>query len=150
MIILVLDMLVRHTVLCCCILLWMKFLLVDKMAVVLADDNFRCIFINENYWIPIRISLKFVPRMFIWQQTSIGSGNGLALNRRQGIIWTNADSVQWRIFAALGGDELIPPGAIYQHVLLALFINTAANKRQISKHVEILSNDVTYCSLNIL
>ena len=26
-----------------------------------ADDNFKCIFLNENYKIPIRISLKFVP-----------------------------------------------------------------------------------------
>ena len=27
-----------------------------------ADDIFRCIFLNENVWIPIKISLKFVPR----------------------------------------------------------------------------------------
>ena len=34
----------------------------DKMAAMLADDIFKCIFLNENDWIPIRISLKFVPR----------------------------------------------------------------------------------------
>ena len=34
----------------------------DKMATILADDNFKCIFLNENDRIPIRISLKFVPR----------------------------------------------------------------------------------------
>ena len=34
----------------------------EKMAVILADDNFKCIFLNENDRIPIRISLKFVPR----------------------------------------------------------------------------------------
>ena len=28
----------------------------------LADDIFKCIFLNENAWIPIRISLKFVPK----------------------------------------------------------------------------------------
>ena len=33
----------------------------DKMAAILADDNFKCIFLNENDRIPIRISLKFVP-----------------------------------------------------------------------------------------
>ena len=33
----------------------------DKMAAVVADDNFKCIFLNENDEIPIRISLKFVP-----------------------------------------------------------------------------------------
>ena len=27
-----------------------------------ADDNFRYIFLSENYRIPIRISLKFVPK----------------------------------------------------------------------------------------
>ena len=32
------------------------------MAAILADDNFKCIFFNENDRIPIRISLKFVPR----------------------------------------------------------------------------------------
>ena len=31
------------------------------MAAILADDNFKCIFLNENYRIPIRISLKYVP-----------------------------------------------------------------------------------------
>ena len=32
------------------------------MAAILADDNFRYIFLNENDKIPIQISLKFVPR----------------------------------------------------------------------------------------
>ena len=30
------------------------------MAAILADDNFKCIFLNENDRIPIRLSLKFV------------------------------------------------------------------------------------------
>ena len=34
----------------------------DKMAAILADDNFKWIFLNENDRILIRISLKFVPR----------------------------------------------------------------------------------------
>ena len=34
----------------------------DKMAATLADDNFTCIFLNENDQIPIQISFKFVPR----------------------------------------------------------------------------------------
>ena len=33
----------------------------DKMAAILADDNFKCIFLNENDKIPIWISLKSVP-----------------------------------------------------------------------------------------
>ena len=36
----------------------------------------------------------------------IGLDNGLALNRHQAIIWTNADPVHWCIYVALGGDEL--------------------------------------------
>ena len=31
------------------------------MAAVLADDIFKCIFLNENDRIPIQISLKFIP-----------------------------------------------------------------------------------------
>ena len=34
----------------------------DKMAAILADDIFKCIFLNENDRIPIQVSLKFVPR----------------------------------------------------------------------------------------
>ena len=33
------------------------------MAAIVADNNFICIFLNENYKIPIWISLKFVPRI---------------------------------------------------------------------------------------
>ena len=32
--------------------------------------------------------------------------NGLALNKWQAIIWANADTIPWRIYASLGGDEL--------------------------------------------
>ena len=31
------------------------------MATILADDIFKCIFLNENDRIPIQISLQFVP-----------------------------------------------------------------------------------------
>ena len=41
-----------------------------------------------------------------WQWVSIGSGNGLALNRRQAITWTNANPFHRRIYAALGGDRV--------------------------------------------
>ena len=32
------------------------------MAAILADDNFKCIFLSEKFCILIRISLKFVPK----------------------------------------------------------------------------------------
>ena len=38
---------------------------------------------------------------------NIGLDNGLAPNRRQAIIWTNADPIKWHIYAALGWDELM-------------------------------------------
>ena len=52
----------------------------DKMAANLADDIFKCIFLNENYRITIQISLKFVPmsqvdntpalvQVMAWRQT---------------------------------------------------------------------------------
>ena len=34
----------------------------DKMAAILADDNFKCILLNENDRIAIQISVNFVPR----------------------------------------------------------------------------------------
>ena len=37
-------------------------LTLDKMAAILADDNFKCNFLNENDRILIQISLKFVTR----------------------------------------------------------------------------------------
>ena len=33
----------------------------DKMAAILADDIFKCIFLNEKFCILIRIALKFAP-----------------------------------------------------------------------------------------
>ena len=62
----------------------------DKMAAILTDANFKCIFLNGNDKIPIRISPRFVPKCPISNKASIGSGNGLASNRRQAITRTNA------------------------------------------------------------
>ena len=45
------------------------------------------IFVNENIWIPIKISLKFFLKGSL--TIFIGSDNGLAPSRRQAIIWTN-------------------------------------------------------------
>ena len=79
----------------------------DKMAASLADDNFKCIFLYENDIIPIRISLKFVPRSPMDNMLALVQ---IMAWRRPGdklIIWTNADPVHRRIYVALEGDELI-------------------------------------------
>ena len=72
------------------------------------DDIFRCIFVNEKFCILIKIWLQFVPKGPI-DKPSTGLDNGLAPNTRQAIIWTNDDTVHWRVYAALGGDELVSP-----------------------------------------
>ena len=55
------------------------------------DDIFKCIFLNENISIVIKIS----------QYSSIGSDNGLVPSRRQAIL------VYWWIYASFGLNELI-------------------------------------------
>ena len=56
-----------------------------------SDDIFKCIFLNENVWIAIKISLKFVPKAKGPTNICIsnGSDNGLATTKRQAIIWNN-------------------------------------------------------------
>ena len=55
-----------------------------------ADDIFKCISLNENVWIWITISLKFVPKGQINNfPTLVQTINGLVFSRRQAIIWTN-------------------------------------------------------------
>ena len=38
-------------------------LYLDKMVTILADDTFKRIFLNENVWISLKISLKFVSKV---------------------------------------------------------------------------------------
>ena len=52
-----------------------------------------------------KISLKFVPKGSIDNNPALVQVKALAPNRRQAIIWTNADPVHWCIYAALGRDE---------------------------------------------
>ena len=71
---------------------------------LLLGQLFKCIIVNEKLCILIRISLKFVPKGQI-DHKRVGSGSGLAPNRRQAIAWTNYDLDHWRIYAALVVDE---------------------------------------------
>ena len=68
---------------------------------IFADNIFKLIFLNENVWISITISLKFVPK-----------GDDLAPNRRQAIIWNNDGLISRYVYASLdlnGFDEAEPP-----------------------------------------
>ena len=90
-----------------------------------ADDIFRCIFANESLVFWLKISLKFVPKVPI--QPDTGSDNGLVPNRRQAIIWTNADPIHWRIYAAQGGDELTVSVSVGPGVSGSLSVGTRAD-----------------------
>ena len=70
------------------------------------DNILKCIFLNEKNCISIWISLKFVSKGPIDDKPALVQINGLAPNRRQAIIWTNAYPVHRGIYVALGGDEL--------------------------------------------
>ena len=71
----------------------------DKMVSILAD------YISKAFlWMKmIEFGFKFHWKLIIYCQ---GSGNGLALNIGQAIVWNNADPINWRIYTTLKGDEL--------------------------------------------
>ena len=75
------------------------------------DAIFQTTNSNAFSWMKIcKFWLKFCWSLFPRVQLTIfstGSDNGLEPNRRQAIIWTNIDLIHRRIYAALGGDELI-------------------------------------------
>ena len=60
-------------------------------------ENFFYVFWFKFHWsLLLRLQMTITPRL----------DNGLAPNRRRAIIWTNANLIHWRIYAALGGAEL--------------------------------------------
>ena len=69
-----------------------------KMTATLADDIFKCNIVNENVLICSQASN--------WQLVIIDPGNGLVPKRRQAIIWTNDDPVQWRLYGSPNLNEL--------------------------------------------
>ena len=79
----------------------------DKMTVTLADDIFKCIFLKENVWISIKISLKFVPKVLI---SNIPALVQIMAWRRLGDKPLSGPIQCWhvhrRIYASLGLNEL--------------------------------------------
>ena len=73
----------------------------------LTDDSFNRIFLNENIIISSQFSLQVGPKGPIDNKSACGSGNGLALNRRQAITLTNADPVHWRILCGARGSWVL-------------------------------------------
>ena len=68
------------------------------------DDIFKCIFLNWNIWILIKISLKFVPKGQINNIPAMVQL--LAPSRRQAIFFNQWWLVYRRIYASLGLNDL--------------------------------------------
>ena len=77
----------------------------DKMAAIS-----QMMFSDAFSWMKSFVfCLKFHWSLFLRVQVTIPQhwlGDGLVPNRWQAIIWTNADLIQWHIYAALGVDVL--------------------------------------------
>ena len=54
-----------------------------------ADIIFNFIFLKENVWILLKISLEFVPKIRIYKYSSTGLDNGSVPTKQKAIIWTN-------------------------------------------------------------
>ena len=67
-----------------------------------ADDIFKYIFLNENVWIPTKISLKFVPKARINNIPALWLGAVQALSHYLNQWWL----VYRRIYASLALNEL--------------------------------------------
>ena len=52
----------QENALCITSPVWVNSLRPRRYGCYNADDIFKCIFLNENVWIPTKISLKFVPK----------------------------------------------------------------------------------------
>ena len=78
----------------------------DKMAAILADNIFKCIFLNENVRILIQISLKFVPKVPMDNKSALVQIMACRLFGAKPLP-KDDDPIYRRIYAALGGDELI-------------------------------------------
>ena len=73
--------------------------LLEQNGRLFADDILKCIFLNEHFCIPVKISLKFVPKGLIDNNPSLVQ----IMTRRQEIIWTNADLIHWCIYTGHWG-----------------------------------------------
>ena len=63
------------------------------MTAMLADDNFKCVFLNENYKIPIRIPLKFVLKSPFDKTSALVQVMAWCRTGENPFTWTNAESV---------------------------------------------------------
>ena len=96
-------------------------LALDKKAIISQTT-----YSNAFSWMKIfKFQINFIEICSLgsnWWYVSTGSDNGFEPFRQQATIWTNADPVHQSIYAALGGDELVPGSTkIIQFSLSKLF-----------------------------
>ena len=95
-----------------------------KMAAILADNTFKCIFSNENVRISINISLVFVPKG-PFKYSSIDSDNGLAPTGHYLNQWW---LVYWRIYASLSlNEKTYTAQCCYQSIFRKIFTSCQGN-----------------------
>ena len=71
-----------------------------------ADNLFKCILLNENIRISIKISLKFVPKGLYLTILQHWFRKWLSTNRRWAIIWISDGLDYWCIYASLSLNGL--------------------------------------------
>ena len=81
--------------------------LLDQNCRRVADDIFKCIFVNENNRIPIQISLKFVPNDLINNKPALTQIMARPQKAKRLINWTSDGFDYWRILASLGLNRLL-------------------------------------------
>ena len=69
-------------------------------------DIFKCILLNENIWISIKISMKFVSKDSINNIPTLVKIMAWCPIRWKAIIWTYDGVAYWRIYASLDPNEL--------------------------------------------
>ena len=82
-------------------------LLLDKMATILTDDNVKCIYLNENDRILIRISLKFVPRKPVDNKPALVKI--MARHRTSGHYLNQCWPISLTRICGTGGDAVTSP-----------------------------------------
>ena len=95
-----------------------------------ADDIFKCIFLNENAWISLKISLQFVPKVRI---NNIPALVQIMAWRRPGAshYLNQWRIIYWRIYASLGLNGLshwhLEPSVFRLKPSAARTVNVPAN-----------------------
>ena len=77
------------------------------MVAILADDNYKCIFMNENDRILIRISLKCITRSPIDSKPALVQVMARRQTGKKPVSELMLNPVNWHIYSALVGDELV-------------------------------------------